>query len=170
MMAILRDVFRPREFTGYHMLGVLVLFFGTIITVNVIMARFAITTWTGLVVENSYVASQEFNTKAAEMKAIAALGYTVQLESSDKGFFVDLADRNGAPVSSDVVVIQFHHPVGQVGDETLTLMPRGNGRFATEQIIPEGEWIASVTVSDGEDVVYKRAHRIHVMADGTLRK
>jgi nitrogen fixation protein FixH len=169
-MAILRDVFRPRVFTGYHMLGVMVLFFGTIITVNLVMARFAITTWTGLVVENSYVASQEFNARAAEMKAIDALGYKVDLDSSDKGFFLDLSDRTGAPVSSDVVEIEFHHPVGQVGDETLTLSPRGHGRFGTDQLIPEGEWIASVTVSDGGDVVYKRAHRIHIRADGTLRK
>ena len=57
-MAMIRDFFRPTEFTGYHMLGVLVLYFGTIITVNLVMARFAITTWTGLVVENTYVASQ----------------------------------------------------------------------------------------------------------------
>lgn len=169
-MAILRDVFRPREFTGYHMFGVLVLFFGTIITVNLVMARFAITTWTGLVVENSYVASQEFNEKAAEMKAIAALGYRVDLDSSGKGFYLDLSDRTGAPVSSDLVVIQFHHPVGQVGDETLTLMPQGHGRFATSATLPEGEWIASVTVTDGDATVYKRAHRIHIRADGTLRK
>ncbi|MAY60820.1 MAG: hypothetical protein CML29_01290 [Rhizobiales bacterium] len=170
MMAIIRDFFRPKEFTGYHMLGVMVLFFGTIITVNLVMARFAITTWTGLVVENTYVASQEFNEKAAEMKAIDALGYAVKLDASDEGFFLDLTDRTGAPVASDVVQITFHHPVGQVGDETLVLTPRGHGRFATGEVLPEGEWIASVTVSDDGETVYKRAHRIHIRADGTLRQ
>ena len=39
-------------------------FFGVIIAVNVVMATLASTSWTGLVVENSYVASQEFNRKA----------------------------------------------------------------------------------------------------------
>ena len=121
MMELIRDVFRPKVFTGYHMFGVLFLFFGTIITVNLIMARFAITTWTGLVVENTYVASQEFNDKAAEMKAINALGYAVKLDASEKGFFLDLTDRTGAPIASDIVEINFHHPVGQVGDEPSAL-------------------------------------------------
>lgn len=169
MMELIRDVFRPKVFTGYHMFGVLFLFFGTIITVNLIMARFAITTWTGLVVENTYVASQEFNDKAAEMKAINALGYAAKLYASEKGFFLDLTDRTGAPIASDIVEINFHHPVGQVGDERLVLTPEGHGRFSTAERLPEGEWIAQVTVTDDGETVYKRAHRIHIKADGTLR-
>jgi nitrogen fixation protein FixH len=54
---------QSREFTGRHMLMIMLAFFGVIITVNVVMARFAMTSWTGLVVENSYVASQQFNEK-----------------------------------------------------------------------------------------------------------
>ena len=51
----------PRTFTGRHMTMVLVAFFGTIIVVNFTMARFASSTFGGVVVENSYVASQHFN-------------------------------------------------------------------------------------------------------------
>src|SRR6185437_10845881 len=72
--------FRPRQFTGWHMLAVMVLFFGTIITVNIVMAVFANTSWTGLVVQNTYVASQEFNRKAAEGRAQAARGWKTRLE------------------------------------------------------------------------------------------
>ena len=57
------------------MLSIMLAFFGVIIAVNVVMATLASTSWTGLVVENSYVASQEFNRKAEESRAQAALGW-----------------------------------------------------------------------------------------------
>ena len=57
---------RPREFTGKHMLVIMFAFFGVIIAVNLTMATFAHTSWSGLVVQNSYVAGQHFNRKAEE--------------------------------------------------------------------------------------------------------
>jgi len=168
-MGTIKQIFRPKEFTGYHMWGVLILFFGTIITVNLIMARYAITTWTGLVVKNTYVASQEFNEKAAEAKAISALGYTVVLGSTPTAFFLDLSDKTGAPAESTDVTVRFHHPVGQIGDRTLNLTSRGRGRFAADEALPEGEWIGLVIAMIGDKPIYKRAHRIHINRDGTLR-
>ena len=41
------------RFTGYHMLAIMVAFFGVVIAVNLTMATFASRSWTGLVVENS---------------------------------------------------------------------------------------------------------------------
>lgn len=49
------------RFTGYHMIACVVSFFAVIIFANVTMAWFASSSWTGLVVKNSYVASQQFN-------------------------------------------------------------------------------------------------------------
>ncbi|TIU14500.1 MAG: cytochrome oxidase, partial [Mesorhizobium sp.] len=73
---------RPREFTGRHMLATILAFFGVVIAVNLTMATFASTSWTGLVVENTYVASQQFNRKAEEGRAQAALGWTGKLTIS----------------------------------------------------------------------------------------
>ena len=70
---------RPREFTGKHMLAVILAFFGVILAVNLTLATLANTSWTGLVVENTYVASQQFNKKAEEGRAQAALGWTSKL-------------------------------------------------------------------------------------------
>ncbi|ESZ68246.1 hypothetical protein X726_32300 [Mesorhizobium sp. L103C105A0] len=70
---------KPREFTGRHMLATVLAFFGVVIAVNLTMATLANTSWTGLVVENTYVASQQFNKKAEEGRAQAALGWTGQL-------------------------------------------------------------------------------------------
>ena len=50
-------------FTGWHMLTIMLLFFGTIISVNVTMAWNAVTSWSGLVVQNTYVASQSLTAR-----------------------------------------------------------------------------------------------------------
>ena len=64
-----------REFTGWHMAGVMFLFFGTIISVNLVMAYFATSSWSGLVVKNSYVESQRFNGVTAERQAMLDMGW-----------------------------------------------------------------------------------------------
>ena len=51
----------PREITGWHVLAVFVLAFGTIIAVNLILAFKAVATFPGLEVKNSYAASQRFD-------------------------------------------------------------------------------------------------------------
>jgi nitrogen fixation protein FixH len=51
----------PRRFTGRHMTGILVAFFGVVMTVNFTMAYVAISGFGGTVVDNSYVASQNYN-------------------------------------------------------------------------------------------------------------
>ena len=49
-----------KTFTGRHMLLLVSAFFAAVIAANGTMAYFAARSWTGLVVENSYVASQEY--------------------------------------------------------------------------------------------------------------
>ena len=60
------QIVRPDRFTGWHMVGVLGLFFGVTILVNLALAFFANGSWTGLIVKNSYVASQHYNERLAK--------------------------------------------------------------------------------------------------------
>ena len=64
-----------KVFTGWHMTAILVGFFSTVIAVNVYMAHAAISTFGGTVVDNSYVASQEFNGWLAAAKKQQQLGW-----------------------------------------------------------------------------------------------
>ncbi|HLA02420.1 MAG TPA: FixH family protein, partial [Aestuariivirga sp.] len=45
-----------RTFTGWHMAAITISFFAVIIAVNLTLAVFASSSWSGLVVANSYVA------------------------------------------------------------------------------------------------------------------
>ena len=68
-----------KPFTGWHMATILVGFFGIVIAVNVYMARAAIKTFGGTVVDNSYVASQEFNGWLAAAHKQERLGWDTRL-------------------------------------------------------------------------------------------
>jgi nitrogen fixation protein FixH len=129
-MTLIRSIFQPREFTGKHMLFSMVAFFGVIFTVNMIMARFAVTTWSGLVVPNTYVASQQFNTQAAQSRAIAAKGYDVAFEPGADGVSILLTDSQGLAGSvADRVSASLRRPVGTDDDRELVFLADGPGRF-----------------------------------------
>lgn len=168
-MHMIQAIFRPKVFTGKHMLAIMVAFFGVIITVNLVMARFAVTTWSGLVVPNTYVASQEFNGRAAQSRAIAALGYQAELSSNADGLSIVFTDDQGAAAFADSIFVQLRRPVGTDQDREMVLMRDPDGIFRATGSLAEGEWIATVTATRNNETLYKRGHRFHVRADGSLR-
>jgi nitrogen fixation protein FixH len=98
------------------MLFSMVAFFGVIITVNMIMARFAVTTWSGLVVPNTYVASQQFNAKAAQSRAIAAQGISMStFNPMPDGVSILLTDSSRLEAVADSVSASLRRPVGTHG-------------------------------------------------------
>ena len=92
-------------FTGWHMLLVMCLFFGTIISVNFYMAWQATHTWSGLVVKNTYIASQEFNGKVAEARALAATGVAGELEIASTEIRYRISHPQEGPVDADSVTL-----------------------------------------------------------------
>ena len=51
------------RFTGWHMWGILIAFFAIVIGVNVLLAVVSARSWTGMVVDDPYVAGQKFETQ-----------------------------------------------------------------------------------------------------------
>ena len=84
-----------RQLTGRHVAAIFVGAFGVIIAVNVALAVSAVETFPGLEVKNSYVASQEFNTRLNEQ---TALGWTVYADTRGDEVILSITDRTGAPV------------------------------------------------------------------------
>ena len=64
-----------KPFTGRHFTLIMVAFFGVVIAINLVMARYASATFGGVVVENSYVASQRFNSWLGKARTQDALGW-----------------------------------------------------------------------------------------------
>ena len=85
------DSARPKAFTGWHMTAILVAFFGVVMAVNFTMARFAMSTFGGKVVENSYVASQHYNQWLERAAAQDRLGWDTALTlDADRHVLLDV--------------------------------------------------------------------------------
>lgn len=149
-------------FTGRHMLAAMLGFFGIVIAVNVTMAVLARSSWTGLVVENSYVASQEFNAKMAETRAQAALGWTSSLTLSEGRARYLLRDGTDRPVALKSVALTFKHPVDDREDQRLVLQRDGDGSYRTDQAIADGVWLVEVEADAGLAKPYREMLRIHI--------
>ncbi|MCE7026532.1 FixH family protein [Jiella avicenniae] len=152
----------PREFTGRHMALVMVLFFGTIISVNLTMAYFAETTWSGLVVPNSYVASQTFDVDTAKRERELARGWKAETAYEAGRFRLRLTDADGAPVRGATVTATIGHPVNANFDRTLTLGPDPKGGYAGETALTAGRWEARLVVERPGETPWHRAVRFSV--------
>lgn len=151
------------EFTGRHMLAIMLAFFGVVIGVNVLMAVLARTSWTGTVVENTYVASQEFNAKAAAGRAQAALGWTGTLAIADGEIAYRLVDRSGRAVPLAGVTVLFRHPAYDARDFAVPLAQGGDG-FTRAETVPDGVWIVEVEADTHRGQPYRDVRRILVEA------
>ena len=160
---------RNREFTGRHLLAIMLGFFGVIIAVNVTMAVVAGTSWTGFVVQNSYVASQEFNEKVAEARAQAALGWTAHLEIADGAIRYALEDEAGKPVHLESVSVNLRRPAYESEDAkvALTALPGGNG-FTADFAVRDGIWIVEVLAEAGLDHPHRDTRRI-IVQNGRMK-
>lgn len=138
----------PRPFTGRHMAAIMVGFFAVVIAVNLFMAREASATFGGVVVENSYVASQRFNRWLGEAEAGQALGWKVDLaRRGDDRITVSL---HGVDAGSIAVSAVARHPLGRQADVALRMLPDGMGSFVSTEPLPAGRWRLRVEVgTDG---------------------
>lgn len=158
----------PAEFTGRHMLILVLSFFAVIIAVNLSMAMYARSSWTGLVVKNSYVASQQFNRQAAEGRAQAALGWTGVLSVEAGRVRYALADASGSPIRATGVTAMFRHPAYESADVRLVLARQADGSFVAANALRDGSWIVEVEAEVGREKPYRQVERI-LVSGGAVR-
>ncbi len=84
-----------RELTGRHVVMIFCGAFGVIISVNLALAYNAVKTFPGLEVKNSYVASQEFDTRR---DAQQSLGWSVYASAQEDQVTLEISDAEGKPV------------------------------------------------------------------------
>lgn len=150
-------------FTGRHMVLTMLAFFGVIISVNVTMAVLARTSWTGLVVANSYVASQEFNAKMAETRAQAELHWKGELAIRDGIVRYRLVDRASVAVQLKAVQVTFRRPVDDREDHAIMLASDGEGGFALAHDVADGIWVVEINAEADLAKPYRESLRVHVL-------
>ncbi len=117
----------------------IVSFFAVVIVVNVVMAKLAIATFGGTVVDNSYVASQHFNQWLETSAADRALGWKVELaRGTDGALEARLTDSAGAPLDAAKVTVHVEHPLGAKPPQDLVLHEVAPGDYRTK--LAAGRW------------------------------
>lgn len=142
----------PFRFTGWHMTAIMVGFFGVVIAVNFWMARVAVTSFTGTVVDNGYVASQSFNRWLDQASHDKALGWsagahrladgTVKLTLAGKG--IEGTDMSGAQVTARAI-----QPLDGKADRELAFVRQADGSYLSTKPLSAVRWRLLVAVRAG---------------------
>lgn len=108
-----------KQLTGRHVLMIFCGAFGIIIGVNLLLAWSAVSTFPGLEVKNSYVASQQFDERKAAQEA---LGWTVRADAAEGEVILRVTDAQGLPVrvgALDAVVGRATHVADDIRPEFI---------------------------------------------------
>jgi nitrogen fixation protein FixH len=146
------------ELTGKHVLAITVSAFTVIIGVNVVLAYKAVSTFPGLEVENSYVASQGF---AARKAAQEALGWTVTPGYATGKMTLAFQDQTGAAVEvSDLQVL-----VGRTTEASDDVRPSfraEGGLYAADVPLARGKWMVKVTARSLDGTLFEQRSELFV--------
>lgn len=137
-----------KKFTGYHAAMIIVAFFAVVVSVNMVMARFALSTFGGTVVDNSYVASQKYNKWLEQARDQQAYGWTVSpVVRSGSGISLTLAGADGAALQGATLVAVAEHPVGRAEPFDISFTENRPGEYQSVQPIPAGRWKLKLVIS-----------------------
>lgn len=139
-----------RKFTGWHMSAILVGFFAIVISVNLFMARAAIGSFGGVVVENSYVASQRFNQWLDKAEAQKALGWTVETRLTADRHIRVAAETGGTALSGAQVTALVRHPLGRAAERPSGFHAKDR-HWVSDVPLPAGRWLVHLNVRHGND-------------------
>lgn len=125
-----------RELTGRHVFLIAFCSFGVIVAANMAMLFAATGSFPGLVVKNSYVASQGWNARTA---AQAALGWTSVTRYRNGEVHLEIADNQGVPVRGLELSATVGRPSTDAEDRLLVLTETEDGYTASALLDP-GLW------------------------------
>ena len=133
-------------FTGKHMAATMIGGFGVVVAVNFTMAFYATSGFSGVVVKNSYVASQKYNEWLDEAERQEATGWQIDASRAPEGALV--VQTHGAPPTATLAAIA-RRPLGAHEVASLAFDRTGADRFVSRGRLPEGRWTLRLTLEDG---------------------
>jgi nitrogen fixation protein FixH len=147
-----------RELTGRHVLVITVSAFAVIIAVNLTLAWQAVSTFPGLEVKNSFVASQGFNGRKAAQEA---LGW--ELEPSYRDGRIDLAfqDRDGVPVRVAKLEVLVGRTTTTADDAWPEFTAMGDV-YSAPLALARGKWMVKVTAEAPDGTLFEQRTELFV--------
>lgn len=131
-----------KELTGRHVLIIALCAFGVIITANLSMLFAATGSFPGLVVQNSYIASQGWNARA---DAQHELGWSARISHDGGAVHVALTDSAGLPVLGTEPHLRIGRPTTTRDDRRIDLKFDG-ALYSAPIELPLGRWEIELTI------------------------
>ena len=153
-----------RELTGRHVLAIVVTAFAVIIGVNVFMAWKAVSTFAGLEVKNSYVASQTWD---AEQKAQEALGWTLSSTYDEAAHEMRLTftGKDGLPVLAQDLSVLIGRPTSNADDQQPDFNRKAGVLVAPVDLGP-GKWVMQVNARATDGTPWRGRLSVFVKGPG----
>jgi len=155
-----------RKWTGRHILIALLATFAVVLGVNGYFVFVAEKTYPGEDVHHPYLQGLEYNrvlTARAQQKTLgwtATIGGTLAADGTAT-ITVTLADKRGAPVSSEALKGELRHPMDEERDRAIAFHARGNGTYVGR--VPKvraGRWDVIVTRKTDKEAPFEAVRRI----------
>jgi nitrogen fixation protein FixH len=149
-----------RELTGRKVFAITASFFGVVIAVNVLLAYKAVSTFPGLEVPNSYVASQTWD---AERTAQEALGWDLAADYDHVSGALELnfTDRDGRPAPLASLSVLVGRPT-EAKDDQWPVMALENGIWRGPLTLAPGKWMMKVEARAADGTLFKQRRDLFV--------
>ncbi len=162
------------KLTGWHVLAMLVAFFGVMFVANAFLVYYALGTFSGTVTDSSYQASQEYNLYIAAARAQQLRNWHVVADAkryADGKVSVRVVarDADNIPIGGTDFHATLQRPTTRAQDIQVALTPNLDepGVFVgTASNVPKGQW-SLVIAADTDTTPANDAVRSDVREDAT---
>ena len=150
-----------KQLTGRHVAMIFGASFSVIITVNLALAYNAVSTFPGLEVKNSYVASQSFD---KDRDAQQSLGWSVLAEARAGQLLLSVTDASGDPVQVASLEATLGRATHVQDDSTPDFKFDGKRYVAPADLAP-GNWNIRMEAKADDGTVFRQRVILHVPKD-----
>ncbi len=142
---------------GWHVLLIMLGFFGVMFAVNGVFLYSAITSFPGEDVEKSYLQGLNYNDTLEQRREQAALGWTLRagLVEGASRLRIEASDQDGEPLSTLTVTATLRRQATTAEDITLSLDPVLRGAYEVDlPPLSKGMWEVDIEArsAHGDDV------------------
>ncbi|GFE51129.1 RdxH [Roseobacter cerasinus] len=152
-----------KQLTGRHVALIFVSAFTVIIGVNLTLAYKALSTFPGLEVKNSYVASQHFDENRTAQQA---LGWSVLAQARGDQVVLSITDRAGQPVQ----VAELDATLGRathVRDDQAPEFVFDGAAYVAPAVLTPGNWNLRMKAVAADGTVFQQRVILHVPRGAT---
>lgn len=149
---------QERTLTGRKVLLIAIGAFAIIFGANMALLFSATGSFPGLVVKNSYVASQGWDARTAAQRA---LGWTAEVGHREERLRVRLTDSAGGPVSGLSITATVGRPATSEADITVILSEQDGG-YEIPLPLGAGNWRVDLRTQDHRGTAWEATARLFV--------